>query len=112
MTMRMAFVLGLCGLSLTACGTLSEDRQAFDGVAFRASLAAEKEDNRNFTVEVRDAGQSLAGAREAGRYEAVQHCIENFGNSRMSWSQGPDVEDAELQIVDGDLILKGQCAGW
>lgn len=112
MTMRNVILAMLAGLSLTACGTLSDDRQTFDGVAFRAKLSAEKEDNRNFTVEVRDPVQSLAGAREAGRYEAVQYCIETFGNSRMTWSQGPDVEDAELQIVDDVLILKGRCAGW
>ncbi|SDN39280.1 hypothetical protein SAMN05216196_101392 [Lutimaribacter pacificus] len=112
MVTRIVILLGLSGLALAGCGTLSDDRQTFDGVAFRASLSADKEDKRNFSVEVRDAAKSLAGAREAGRYEAVQHCIENFGNSRMSWSQGPDVEDADLQVADGDLILKGQCAGW
>jgi hypothetical protein len=103
-------LIGATALALAACG--SEGRQTFEGIAFRASLDADKEDKRNFVVEVRDAGQSLTGAREAGRYEAVRHCVETFGNSRMTWELGPDAEDADLRIEDGNLILKGRCAGW
>jgi hypothetical protein len=105
-------------LGLVACAALflagcsDTNRQSFDGVMFRASLDADKEDARNFVVEVRDPGQSLSGAREAGRYEAVQHCIKKFGNSRMTWAQGPDSEADDLRFEDGDLILTGQCAGW
>lgn len=109
-TLRNFGLAVLSVLALAACS--DEGRQTFDGVAFRASLDADKDDKRNFLIEVRDAGQSLDGAREAGRYEAVRHCIENFGNSRMRWELGPDAEDGALRIEDGNLILKGQCAGW
>ncbi len=112
--MRMGFdirlaALGLATLTLAACG---DPRPAFDGVTFRASLDAAKDTPELFVVEVRDAGKSLDGARAAGRYEAVRYCIETFGNSRIDWAQGPDAEASALQFDDGDLILKGQCAGW
>ncbi|MCM2560864.1 hypothetical protein M8756_02630 [Lutimaribacter sp. EGI FJ00015] len=97
-------------LFVAGCG--DETTQTFDGMTFRASLDADREAPHDFVVEVRDAGKSLAGAREAGRYEAVRYCIETFGNSRMTWLQGPDADDADLRIENGNLIMQGQCAGW
>lgn len=100
----------LAGLTLAGCG--SENRPVFDGATFRAKLGDDKADARSFAVEVRDAGKTLEGAREAGRFEAVRHCIETFGNSRIDWVEGPDAEDGALRLVDGNLILTGRCAGW
>lgn len=108
MMRSMSFAL-FAMLTLAGCG---ENRPLFDGATFRAKLDADRADARSFSVEVRDAGKTLAGAREAGRFEAVRHCIETFGNSRIDWVQGPDAEDSALRIEDGDLILTGRCAGW
>jgi len=107
--MRSMSVVLVAGLALAACG---ENRPVFDGATFRTKLDADKTDARNFLVEVRDAGKTLEGAREAGRHEAVRHCIETFGNSRITWAQGPDDADGSLQIENGNLILSGRCDGW
>lgn len=87
-----------------------DDRVAFDGKSFRANVKkADRKDRANFTVTVRDARQSLNGAREAGRYEAVKYCIAEFGTSDITWSQGPDVPDAVLVFDKDTLIFVGTC---
>ena len=57
---------------------------------------------------VKKAINNLNGAKEAGRYEGVKHCIEHFGSSDITWISGPDSE--ELKLVGQKLILKGKCA--
>lgn len=109
MVRSMCFVM-VAGLTLAGCA--GENRPVFDGATFRAKLSDDRADARSFVVEVRDASKTLAGAREAGRFEAVRHCIETFGNSRIDWVQGPDAEDDALRLEDGNLILTGRCAGW
>ncbi|WP_040607554.1 hypothetical protein [Oceanicola sp. S124] len=109
--------LALCAaLALSACSrsqALSKSsRPVFDGQYFRMSLAAEKDTPANFVVTVRDASKSLAGARDAGRYEAANHCIERFGSSRIDWMNGPDAPDEALQFSGGDLVFSGVCRGW
>lgn len=109
--------LALCAtLALSACSrsqALSKNkRPVFDGQLFRMSLAAEKDAPANFIVAVKDAGKSLAGARDAGRYEAVNHCIEYFGSSRIDWINGPDAPDEALQFQGSDLVFSGVCRGW
>lgn len=114
--MRLA-VLCLVSLSLVAgCSTAKRlvdssysNRVLFEGMYFPARLASAREDRLNFSVTVSRVDQSLSGAREAGRYEAAKHCIENYGRSDVDWAKGPDVEDAELQLVNGQLILEGRC---
>lgn len=108
--MRSMCLALLAGLTLAGCG--NDNRPVFDGAQFRANLNADRDDARNFVVEVRDADKTLTGAREAGRHEAVRHCIETFGNSRIDWVQGPDAADGTLRIENGNLILTGQCVGW
>jgi hypothetical protein len=112
-----AVALAVIG-ALAGCGMISNatdrltgsNRQAFDGQFFRTSVAFDRTAPADFVVRVQQAGQSLAGAREAGRYEATKHCIDYFGNSAAVWQVGPDSPDAVL-VFDGDtLVLTGRCA--
>ena len=100
-------VLASCGSGIR--GTLWGDRTTFDGHRFRASLKADRADPAPFRVEVRQAGKSLEGAREAGRYEATKHCIHYYGNSAALWQVGPDSPDAELVFEGDTLVLTGRC---
>jgi hypothetical protein len=97
-------------LALTACGA-GEERVTFDGLAFRASAAPvdRRADRSEFDVRVRNATQSLDGAREAGRFEGTKYCINNYGTSRIEWTVGPDTEASRLVLSNGDLALRGRC---
>lgn len=113
--MQRAGILGCLVLALAGCsngGRLLDGRESFDGAYFRARLSADRGDRQSFSVEVQRASQTLAGAREAGRHKAVQHCIAMFGNSYIDWAQGPDVEDRDLVLDRDTLQLRGRCRGW
>ena len=60
-----------------------------------------------FSVRIRNAAKSIAGAREAARYEATIYCIEQFGTSDIIWSIGPD--DEAISLSNGSLTLAGRC---
>jgi hypothetical protein len=83
----------------------------FDGLAFRTSSSAvdRRADRKEFDVLVRNATQSIDGAREAGRFEGTRYCINNFGTSRIAWSVGPDTEASRLVLSNGNLALRGRC---
>ncbi|KAA2316366.1 hypothetical protein DL237_07940 [Pseudooceanicola sediminis] len=85
-------------------------RPAFDGAYFRAKLSADPADARAFTVAVSKPEKSLTGAREAARYEGVQHCIKYYGDSMIDWSVGPD--SATPPITDAGMLFSGTCRGW
>lgn len=116
--MKRVMILSLVALAaLSACGKSgSRDlfgvRQAYDGVYFRAKVDADRDNRQFFTVSVKDAGQTLVGAREAARHKGNEYCIRQFGTSDITWAVDPDVEDAQLPLVNGELILSGECAGW
>lgn len=101
--------------ALAGCATLENvagktKRVTFDGKLFRASAQRSDDDRARFFVTVNDAGKSLKGAREAGRYKATEYCIKNFGTSRIAWVAGPDVADEALQLsVSGQLQMEGVC---
>ena len=109
--MRVLVLMLVAVLTLSAC-VEKEKRVFFDGKYFPAKAKHVKGDRQSFSVSVRKAGQSLTGAREAGRHAGVRHCIENFGTSEIDWSQGPDAEDGQLILSGGSLILKGKCVLW
>lgn len=102
---------------LTGCGTISNltsrvtggDRQVFDGQSFRASVDFDRATPALFAVRVAEAGKSLTGAREAGRFEATKHCITYFGTSSAIWQVGPDSPDSALVVDGGSLVLTGRC---
>ncbi|OAN72980.1 hypothetical protein A8B83_07225 [Rhodobacteraceae bacterium EhC02] len=118
MAMRLSLLALGAAVALTGCSTVSgisdrltgRNKQLFDGQVFRASVAFDKAAPADFVVRVQQPGKSLAGAREAGRFEATKHCITYFGNSTTIWQVGPDSPDAALVFDDDALVLTGRCA--
>ncbi|MDF1727132.1 MAG: hypothetical protein P1U53_05205 [Sulfitobacter sp.] len=101
--------LGLiAALALTGCSN-NDDRVTFDGYYFRTKVKRVDRQLDQFTVEIRDAAQSLEGARQAGRFAGVEHCVEYFGSSDILWTVGPETPAQNLQIVDDRLIFRGTC---
>ncbi len=98
-------------LALTACGKPGE-RVRFDGNYYPAKLSKVGERRENFVVAVGDPGQGVAGAREAGRFEATTHCVKTFGDSDITWLAGYDPDAGAAVIDDGKLILRGSCVIW
>ncbi|WP_299023785.1 hypothetical protein [uncultured Sulfitobacter sp.] len=98
----------LCAGLLGAC-TSAEDRIFFDGQFYNAKLRKVERQLDQFTVTVRPVSKSLTGAREAGRYEAVVHCVNLFGSSDIIWTAGPDAPEGQLNIENDTLTLAGRC---
>ena len=96
---------------LPGCG----DRAAkvrFNGEYYPAKVSRDRDAREQFQVAVRRADRGLTGAREAGRYEATQYCLKEFGTSNIDWVNGPDAEDGRLQVSNGRLLLNGECVTW
>jgi hypothetical protein len=86
------------------------EKVTFDGFYFVSTVdRLDRKERAQFKVYVRNPQQSLEGAREAGRYEAVKYCIEEFGTSRIKWITGPDVEDGALVYDRDRLMFEGVC---
>lgn len=100
--------MALCAGLLAGC-TSADDRILFDGQFFNAKLRKVERQLDVFTVSVRPVSRSLVGAREAGKYEAVVHCVNTFGSSDIIWTAGPDVPASQLNIDRDTLILQGRC---
>ena len=79
----------------------------FDGHYFAGRASKSTVDPHGFSVRIRNAAKSIAGAREAARYEATIYCIEQFGTSDIIWSIGPD--DEAISLSNGSLTLAGRC---
>lgn len=99
----------ICALALTACQD-QRDGIAFDGQFFNSRLSSERGARDQFEVSVRPFSASADGARAAGEYEAIQHCIDLYGSSDIIWERGPDAEDGTLLVSDDTLSLRGACA--
>ncbi len=89
--------------------TSAEDRLFFDGQFFNTKLRKVEGQLDRFTVTVKPVSKSLSGALEAGRFEAVSYCVNNFGSSDIIWSEGPDADESTLNIQDDLLTLQGRC---
>ena len=98
----------IAALTLTAC-TNDDDRIRFDGHYFRTKVKTVDRQLDQFTVQIRNVSQSLEGARQAGRFAGVEHCVGNFGSSDIIWTVGPETPAQNLQIVDDTLIFRGTC---
>ncbi|QPM89277.1 hypothetical protein [Pseudooceanicola algae] len=113
---RPVAIAALLGLALLpGCEALRRDRgvPAFDGVVFGAKVSSDATNPENFTIAINKPQRTLAGASEAGRYEATKYCIQTFGSSEMTWYQGPDQSRTQPVFADdGDLLLSGACKGW
>ena len=79
----------------------------FDGHYFAGRASKNSADPHGFSVRIRNAAKSIAGAREAARYEATIYCIEQFGTSDIIWSIGPD--DEAISLSNRSLTLAGRC---
>ncbi|AVL52192.1 hypothetical protein CEP88_06020 [Roseobacter denitrificans] len=106
--MRVFILLMGVALAVTACGP-GDDAISFDGQFFSARLKSERSDRAQFAVTTRPVSASLAGAREAARYEATVYCVNSFGRSDVDWVVGPDDEDEALTIENDTLMLQGRC---
>ena len=104
----LSFVLGTA-----SCGSLKNRKKTeftFDGIEFKSKVnKVDKDERSHFKVEVRNATQSIEGAKEAGRYAATRYCIEQYGSSKVEWISGPDQENATLTVIDGDPWFEGIC---
>ena len=98
----------LCAGLLAGC-TSTDDRILFDGHYYNAKLRKVERQLDQFIVTVKPVSKSLVGAREAGRYEAVTHCVNLFGSSDIVWSAGPDALEGQLNIEKDVLTLAGKC---
>lgn len=98
---------------LAACGEAPSNatRVAFDGQYFRTKAKAvdKKKMPTEFTITVNGVSASFDGAREAGRYEAIRYCVQNFGSSRIKWTVSPDTEPQNLRIENDKLVFAGTC---
>ncbi|MEO0939639.1 MAG: hypothetical protein AAFY38_15905 [Pseudomonadota bacterium] len=99
----------ICALALTACQD-RDDGIAFDGQFFNARLSAERGARDQFEVTVKPFSASADGARAAGEYEAISHCIDLYGSSEIIWERGPDAEGGTLLVSNDTLTLRGACA--
>lgn len=101
----------LCLLALGACNANKDKRILFDGIHFRtkAKPVDRKVSVADFRVEVKNATQSLDGARGAGEYGGIRYCISNFGSSRIDWAIGPDTDPAALTLEGDTLVFRGTC---
>ena len=79
----------------------------FDGHYFAGRASKSSADPHGFSVRIRNAAKSIAGAREAARYEATIYCIHQFGTSDIIWSIGPD--DEAISLSNRSLTLAGRC---
>ena len=120
-TLHIVLLAALALGGVTGCSAVRErvaaiggdDDVRFDGNRYRARLDAPRDDRKAFTVVVPDAaGPRLAGAREAGRFEATKHCIALTGSSRVIWGDGgPDAPAGTLALEGGTLTMTGRCEG-
>ncbi len=101
----------VAAFALSACQKRNE-RVLFDGKYYPVKESGAKGDRNSFVVTVRRAEQGLDAAREAGRHGGTRYCLKNFGTSDIDWTQGPDAEDAELELSGGNLIFRGRCVLW
>ena len=94
---------------VAACSGTNRNVNAvkFDGHYFAGRASKNSADPHGFSVRIRNAAKSIAGAREAARYEATIYCIEQFGTSDIIWSIGPD--DEAISLSNGSLTLAGRC---
>ena len=98
-------------LVLAGCSDIRKKQEPFEGFYFKAKTGAvdKKETLAVFTATVSGVSQSLKGARQAAEYEGTKYCIEQYGNSRIDWTIGPDTAPESLRIVDDKLTFAGRC---
>ena len=100
-------IISLSILLLFGCSArINENRVPFDGVLFNAKLKVGSS-KKAFEVTVPLSHRSLAGAKEAGRYEATIYCVNKFGTSDIIWDVSPD--DVSKVTSNKSIFIKGRC---
>ncbi|WP_299558012.1 hypothetical protein [uncultured Sulfitobacter sp.] len=108
----MKYLTGLAmSVAFLAGCTSAEDRIYFDGQYYNSKLRKIDGQIDVFTVSVAPVSRSLAGAVEAGEYEATVHCVNNYGSSDVIWTVGPDTPQTLLPIQNDTLLFQGRCPG-
>lgn len=105
----MRWLVLASAMGLAACAQ-DDQRPSFDGKQFRGKISKVDKQRDQFSIVVSPVSQSLAGAREAGRFEATKYCIAQYGTSDVEWINGPDGEEGTLSVVNDKLQLRGACA--
>ena len=113
---RLAVVVGLVA-GISGCEkakrNLSRISYFYEGVTYKATIEKSKNDRQSFRVIVRNAALGLTGAKEAARLGANRYCIENYGSTDITYAgAGPDTENEDLVLSNGQLVFDGECAGW
>ncbi|MEM8774920.1 MAG: hypothetical protein AAGF53_07790 [Pseudomonadota bacterium] len=99
--------------ALAACGERQNDEKVlFDGINFRTKSKSASKDRMSFVITVPGAERNLAAARAAGEYEGTNYCVQNFGTSDVTWSNGPEAEDDALNFKGSRLTFEGRCVLW
>ena len=109
----MMRILGITALVLGAAAMAGcvnkNNRITYDGKYFRAKASKVDKQRDVFVVTVRDASQSLDGARQAAYHTGVSYCLASFGSSDIIWEQDPLDEESTLRIADDTLSVQGRC---
>ncbi|KIC10090.1 hypothetical protein RA19_13150 [Leisingera sp. ANG-M1] len=111
--MKFFPIAGLVAVAaLAACGsTATSNRPVYDGVPFKvkAKPIDKKTDPATFSIEIKNAGRSIKGAREAAAHGGTKYCVQNYGSSKIAWVADPMDEEAQLTLTDGRAIFQGTC---
>lgn len=102
------FMAAMVAALVAGCGIVDDDTVLFDGQLFRGD-AKKNGDLSQFRATAGPVSASLAGAREAVRYEGTRYCIENFGSSAIDWVVDPDAPVEDLPISGNKITLEGTC---
>ena len=110
--MRVGIMLAALAAVAAGCGPAKEDLIRFDGQVFRTGASNVKgaETRAAFSSTAKPVSASFDGARAAAEYEGIRYCIENYGNSRIEWSVGPETDPATLTVEGDTLTFRGRCA--
>jgi hypothetical protein len=106
--MKVLATAAAAALLLTACGSPTDD-MLFDGFTFSTKVGKVDRQLDEFTVEIRDVSQSLEGARRAGAYAGIQHCVRHYGSSDVVWTVGPETPLTALPISNNTMVFRGTC---
>ena len=107
--MRAVILIAIAATALAGCNS-NDDSILFDGQEFRAKVSFEsKENRRSFAATVTPVSASVEGAREAGRYEGIKYCINEYGTSEITWRASPDAEPQTWAIEGDTVTFIGRC---
>ncbi len=78
-------------------------------VPYQATLIANREDPRDYSVLTREVGITLDELRESLRYPATRYCLSTFGASDADWALDPATGDWAVVSDGTQLAVNGRC---